>query len=487
MGDVIALDGRDRPDAPPSGAAQTRAILRGEDSDVHFSLRRHVPRSKRMAAGKGLRQAVPLRTLGDWQPPADRGDLISQLEAQHEGRLDDIVPIRVGRMADSPYGFLRGAAAIMAADLASLPATGIMPVICGDAHLGNFGCYASPERKLVLDLTDFDEAHPGCWEWDLRRLAASIWVAGRQAGRREDQCEAATAAAAAAYRERLRALARRPLLERSFDYQAVDRLSVADFSESLRKELRRTARKARNRTSAGALPRFTEQRDGERRIVEEPPLISRVGPADEDRITAALDNYLSTLPPHWRRVVGAYAVRDVALKVVGLGSVGLPAYVVLCEGSGHHDVLFLQLKEARRSVIARHVHGEIARHNHQGQRAVEYQQALQTVSDPLLGWTTIGHRHYYVRQLRDMKGSVDTERLKSRGFAEYAGICGRLLARAHARTAIASLIAGYLGSSPALENAMCQFARSYADQTERDHQTLAGAVGRGRIAAERGV
>lgn len=475
---------RDHDDAGSAVAGLEGASLPDGQASYASLRRRPMPRARREALGKSLRDKLAVRALGDWRPADDRRDPVSQLADLHRGRLRRLVPIRVGRMAASPYGFLRGSAAIMAADVAALPATGIMPVICGDAHVGNFGCYASPERELVLDVNDFDEAHPGCWEWDVRRLAASIWVAGRQAGRREDQCADATASAAAAYQEHLRELAGQPLLARSFDRVEVDGITDGHGSKPLHKEMRKAARKARHRTSETALPRFTEERDGLRQIVAEPPLISRLDQRTADQLAQALDGYLLTLPPQWQRVVGGYSIRDIALKVVGLGSVGLRAYVVLCEGIGPEDVLFLQVKEARRSVIAPFVHGDKAWHEHQGQRVVEYQQTLQAVSDPLLGWTTDRGHQYYVRQFRNMKGSVDLDGIKAPVLSAYAAICGRLLAKAHARTAGASLIAGYLGTSGAFPAAMCQFGCAYADQTEFDHQVLRQAVAQGRLPAE---
>ena len=459
----------------------------GERAGSASLRRRPVPPAQREALGKSLRDKVALPSLGEWRPDADRRDPVDQLEDLHRGRLEQLVPIRVGRMAASPYGFLRGSATVMAADLASLPSTGIMPVICGDAHVGNFGFYASPERDLVLDLNDFDEAHPGSWEWDMRRLAASIWVAGRQAGRREDQCAEATVSCAAAYQKHLRELARQPLLARSFDRIEVDGLANGDGGKPLRKVIRKTARKARHRTSHTALPRFTAEHDGKRQITEEPPLISRLRQPSADRLARDLDDYILTLPPQWQRVVGGYSISDIALKVVGLGSVGLRAFIVLCEGIGPGDVLFLQVKEAQRSVIAPYVHGDTAWHDHQGQRVVEYQQTLQAVSDPLLGWTTYKRRPYYVRQFRDMKGRVDLGDMKATALISYTAICGRLLAKAHARSAGASLIAGYLGKSSAFPEGMSRFGRAYADQTEHDHQRLRCAVAQGRLPAEAGT
>ena len=371
--------------------------------------------------GKELRRQVPRSSLGDWSAPAARPDPVRLIMASHVGRLDWLIPVRVGRMAASPYGFMRGAAIVMAEDVARLPSTGITPVICGDSHMGNFGFYASPEQDLVIDLNDFDEAHPGGWEWDLRRLVASIWVAGRQNGASERECESAVLRCVAGYREEVRDLASTALLTRSYQRLDVDHLHQSTKDKSLRAEIKRAAGRARRRTSDRALPKFTSERDGKRRIVEDAPLITRVSYAEADEVARGLDDYLGTLAPHWRRALGGYTLIDVAHKVVGVGSVGLRAYVALLEGSSPDDVVFLQLKQARRSVLARYVHGESAWHAHQGQRVVEYQQALQTVSDPLLGWTTVDGLQYYVRQFRNMKGTIPLDAIDAAALTDYAG------------------------------------------------------------------
>jgi uncharacterized protein (DUF2252 family) len=449
--------------------------------------RRATSRLDRYGMGKELRRQVPRRSLGEWAARSDRIDPVQLIIESHAGRLDWLIPLRVGRMAATPYGFLRGAAIVMAEDVARLPSTGITPVICGDAHLGNFGFYASPEQDLVIDLNDFDEAHPGAWEWDLRRLVASIWVAGRQNGASELQCESAVLRCVAGYRGEVRDLASTPLMARSYQRLDVDNLARSATDKSLRAEIKRAAARARRRTSDRALPRFTSQRDGKRHIVEDPPLITRVNYAEADQIAQGLDEYLGTLAPHWRRALGGYTLIDIAHKVVGVGSVGLRAYVALLEGSSPDDVVFLQLKQARRSVLARHVHGESAWHAHQGQRVVEYQQALQTVSDPLLGWTTVGEHQYYVRQFRNMKGSVALDSIDGAALADYAAVTGYLLAKGHARTSGASMIVGYTGSSDHLDVALARFARLYADQTEADHAALIKAVSRGAVPIERGL
>jgi uncharacterized protein (DUF2252 family) len=466
---------------PPVG----HAVLHGGRDEGFVSLRHPArPRAERYEVGRALRDKSPRSGLGSWTQPDDRRDPVQQIVEAHEGRVPWLIPVRVGRMITSPYAFLRGSANIMAEDFAGLPDTGITPVICGDAHLGNFGFYASPERDLVFDLNDFDEAHPGPWEWDLRRLVTSVWVAGRQNGFREHACADAVTHCVAAYRGQIGHLAAKPLLARSFESLNLDRLRAAAHHSGFRDEIERAARRARRRTSDRALPRFTEQRDGTARIVEEPPVITRLGDAEAEQLAEALDGYLHTLPPHWARIIGGYSIVDVAHKVVGVGSVGLRAYVALCEGSSPDDVVFLQLKQARRSVVASYLHGDAAWHRHQGQRVVEYQQALQTVSDPLLGWTTMGDQDFYVRQFRDMKGAITVEDIDAGALADYAGICGYLLAKSHARTSGASMMAGYIGGSDKLDEMMCTFARAYADQVERDHAALLAAVRRGELPAE---
>ena len=463
-----------------SNTAARHTVLASADSASYTSLRRRpTSRTERYAMGKALRQRVPRRSLGRWAPAPNRPSPVDLILESHEGRLDWLVPVRTARMVASPYGFLRGTAIVMAEDSAGLPATGITPVICGDSHLGNFGFYGSPEGELVIDLNDFDEAHPGGWEWDLRRLVASVHVAGRENGASEEECTDAVQSCVAAYRDEVGFLAEQPLLMRSYNRLDVNRLHETATEKSLRDEIERSAKRARQRTSDRALPRFTAEHEGSRRIIEEPPLITRVSESEAAMVGAALDDYLQTLAPHWRRVVGGYTLLDVAHKVVGVGSVGLRAYVALLEGSSPDDVIFLQLKQARRSVLAKYVHGDSAWHDHQGQRVVEYQQALQTVSDPLLGWTTVDDLQYYVRQFRNMKGTVSLDAIDAAALGDYAGIVGHLLAKGHARTSGASMIAGYAGSSDKLDQAFARFAKSYADQTEADHAELVAAVRRG--------
>ena len=395
--------------------------------------------------GRALRREVPRKSLGVAAiGRSSRPDPVDHGVAPGAPGLADTGP--GGPHGDFAVRLLRGTAIVMAEDVARLPATGINPVVCGDSHLGNFGFYASPEGELVIDLNDFDEAHPGSWEWDLRRLVASIWVAGRENGSSEDQCRSSVLACVAAYRSEVRFLADQPLLMRSYNRLDVGRLRETATEKSLRDEIERSAKRARSRTSDRALPRFTAERDGKRQIVEDPPLITRLSDQEYEAVAEALDEYLHTLAPHWQRARWLHLI-DVAHKVVGVGSVGLRAYVALLEGSSPDDVVFLQLKQARRSVLAKFVHGDSAWHAHQGQRVVEYQQALQTVSDPLLGWTTIDGLQYYVRQFRNMKGTIPLDAIDAAALTDYAGIVGHLLAKGHARTSGASMIAGYAGAT----------------------------------------
>jgi uncharacterized protein (DUF2252 family) len=468
-----------------SPALSGRVVLGSVNDEGFTSLRRAAaPRAERYEVGRSLRDHSPRSEMAHWRAPAGRPDPVAQVVDSHFGRVPYLIPVRIGRMIASPYAFLRGTAGLMADDFAGLPNTGITPVICGDAHLGNFGFYASPERELVFDLNDFDEAHPGPWEWDLRRLVVSVYVAGRHNGFRESACGDAVKHCVEEYREQISYLADQPLLARSFDQMDVEGMRSAATRDSFRDEIERAARRARRRTSDRALPRFTERHDGTARLVEEPPLITRLGSGEVEQLSEALDGYLNTLKPHWSRILGGYRIVDIAHKVVGVGSVGLRAYVALCEGSSSDDVVFLQLKQARRSVVAKHQHGALAWHRHQGQRVVEYQQSLQTVSDPLLGWTTVGDQQYYVRQFRDMKGAIIVDDLNAGALADYAGICGYLLAKSHARTSGASMIAGYVGGSDKMDDSLCRFARAYADQVEKDHAALVAAVRRGELPAE---
>ncbi|HHU40087.1 MAG TPA: DUF2252 domain-containing protein [Propionibacterium sp.] len=444
-------------------------------------------RDERVDHGKSLRTDTPWESLGDWLPTPDRPDPVAIIERSHQGRLPWLMGVRIARMAASPFGFLRGTANLMAHDVAHLPATGVQTTACGDAHIGNIGFYRSPEGNQVIDLNDFDEAHTGSWEWDLRRLTASIWVLGRDNGTSEEQCADAIRACVAAYRDEVSFLSKQPLLWRAFNHLDVDALHETATEASLREEIQRAAKAARKRTSDRKLPKLAGGSTNATHIVDDPPLVTHPDEAEFEAIAIGLDAYLPTLTPQWRRIVGGYTLVDIGHKVVGVGSVGMRAWVALLVGSRPDDVLFLQLKQAQRSVLAPFVHGETAWHAHQGQRVVEYQQQLQTVSDPLLGYTTVGAHQYYVRQYRNMKGGVPLDAMTPEALVDYSGIVGHLLAKGHARTSGASIISGYLGKKDAAVEAFVRWARAYADQTEADHAQLVAAVEAGKLPYEPGV
>ena len=439
-----------------------------------------------MRHGKKLRSDVPHTSLGTWVPTPDRPSVVDMIEKTHVDRVEWLLGVRTARMAASPFGVLRGTANLMAWDVSHLAATGVQTTACGDAHIGNIGFYRSPEGAQVIDLNDFDEAHTGAWEWDLRRLTASIWVLGRDNGDSEDDCATAVHQCVSAYRDEVSFLSKQPLLWRAYNHLDVEQLHETATEATLREEIKRAARAARKRTSDRHLPKLTGDARS-MRILADPPLVTRPGPEEFEDLAAGLDAYLDTLAPQWRRIVGGYTLLDIAHKVVGVGSVGMRAWVALLVGSRADDVLFLQLKQAQRSVLAPYVHGDRVWHAHQGQRVVEYQQQLQTVSDPLLGWTTVGDHQYYVRQFRNMKGGVPLDAMTPGALVDYAGIVGHLLAKGHARTSGASVISGYLGKSDAPADAFTAFARAYADQMESDHAELVKAVQAGRLPYEPGV
>jgi uncharacterized protein (DUF2252 family) len=417
-----------------------------------------------------------------WKPPAPRRDPILVLEEQEEGRIAELLPIRHRRMMDSPLSFFRGAAAVMAEDLAGTPATGLLVQACGDAHLLNFGIFATPERRLAFDVNDFDETLPATFEWDVKRLAASVLLAGRERGFTVEQCEQAAQAAAQSYRSETDACSRTPYLDVWYS-----RLDVAELMAVMRKaESRRleqqVVRKARHATSLGALDKLTRVIDGRRRIVDAPPLIEHLpSPARGAQAPAVVRRYRSSLPDDRRVLLDRYRIVDWARKVVGVGSVGTDDAIVLALGDSEKDPLFLQVKEARASVLERFA-GR-SRYPSHGQRVVWGQRIMQAASDIFLGWTRLGERDYYVRQLRDMKGSIAIEKLLSQELADYARTCGAALGRAHARSGDAVAIAGYLGGGDNFDRAIARFAAAYADQTERDHALLIRAVNSGRLEA----
>jgi uncharacterized protein (DUF2252 family) len=445
------------------------------------------------STGKTIRAAVPRSSHEEWEPAAR--DPLRILARQDESRISGLVPIRYGRMLASPFAFFRGAAAVMAADLAQTPTTSLVAQLCGDAHLSNFGVFSAPDRRLVFDCNDFDETCAGPFEWDLKRLVASVAIAGRERGFGRKKRRRAILAAAASYRRSMRGFA----AMRNIDvwYSRLDVEPVLDIlrsqvDERRYRRLERNIAKARAKDSVRAVGRLTRQVDGRIRIVSDPPLIT---PLDEltdaedaeEQLQTVLAAYRGSLTHDRRHLAASYRYVDAAMKVVGVGSVGTRAWIVLLLGKDSGDPLFLQAKEAQASVLEPYV-GASPYRNH-GRRVVEGQRLMQAASDVFLGWVaTKGiddeRRCFYVRQLWDGKGSADVERMSPRDLAAYASLCGEALARAHARSGDRIGIASYLGSGEAFDKALARFAEAYADQNERDFEQLVGAVAGGEIAAE---
>jgi uncharacterized protein (DUF2252 family) len=456
--------------------------------------------AERAALGKQARSRVPRSSHAEWEPAADRPDPIEVLQRQATTRLPELVPIRYGRMLSSPFACYRGSAAIMAADLAAGPDSGVRVQLCGDAHLSNFGAFAAPDRQLVFDLNDFDETHPGPWEWDVKRLVASFAIAARENGVRRKERRSIVRTAAREYRERMRQLA----AARNLDVWYV-RLDVRAVTEELdrvasRKLMRRFERdvaKARAKDSLRALDRLTHSVDGAPRIVSDPPLIVPVEELADERpetiereVRGLLRTYRESLEHDRRQLVDGYRFVHLARKVVGVGSVGTRAWIVLLVGRDEDDPLFLQFKEADASVLE--PYAGASRYENHGERVVRGQRLMQAASDIFLGWLpTVGldgrPRDFYGRQLWDGKRSIDVESLNEEGFEIYARACGFTLARAHARSGDRIAIASYLGSGDAFDRAMSEFAELYADQAERDHAALAEAARSGRITAVEGL
>jgi uncharacterized protein (DUF2252 family) len=444
---------------------------------------------QRHERGRDARRTVPRGSHAEWAPMSDRPDPIDLLEAQARDRIPELVPIRYSRMMASPFAFLRGSAIVMANDLAGTPKSSIQAQLCGDAHLLNFGAYASPERTLLFDLNDFDETLPGPWEWDVKRLAVSFVVAGRDNGFDAADCRGAAQASVASYRQRMAEFSEMGELKvwysRIGEEEVRGLLTEARAGKKTTKKLSKNVQKARGRDSLQALSKLTRVVDGHRIINDDPPLLVRIPEGDDLRtqVYAILESYKRTLQEDRRHLLDRFRFVDAARKVVGVGSVGTRAYVVLLEGRDRDDPLFLQVKEAGASVLESYV--ESSTYEHHGHRVVAGQRLMQAASDIFLGWFrgTEG-RDFYWRQLKDMKGSAKVESMSADELALYAGICGWALARAHARSGDRVQIAGYLGKSERFDVAIANFAEAYADQTERDHAALLAAVKSGRVAAD---
>jgi uncharacterized protein (DUF2252 family) len=448
--------------------------------------------------GRARRAAVPRSAHATWASPPDRPDPVAILEEQAGERVPDLVPIRYGRMVASPFAYFRGAAAPMAWDLAHTPTTDIRVQLCGDAHLMNFGMFAAPDRRLVFDVNDFDETLPGPFEWDIKRLAASFAVAAMDNGFNDKASRTAARNCAKSYRIEMAKFAAMRFLD--VWYARIDVDQITSIFDALQpkaavRRRRRDIEKARQRTSLKALAKLCDQADGTYRIKSDYPVIVRfpveLDSAIFEQLHSAIGMYLQTLKADAREVLSRYYFGDFARKVVGVGSVGTEAFVLLLMGDRADEPLFLQLKEAQESVLAQFAGP--SEYKHQGERVVRGQRVTQAASDPFLGWTTgvpgdgQGERDYYVRQLRDMKGNMDVPVMDAEQLEYYARLCGWALARAHARTSRATLISGYLGKSEVFDHAIAEFAVAYAKQNERDHQRLVEAVASGRVHAMTGI
>jgi uncharacterized protein (DUF2252 family) len=450
---------------------------------------------ERLAEGRAERESVPLEAHGEWAEPDSRPDPVGIIEKQNAARVPELVPIRHGRMIVSPFTFYRGTAAIMAADLSRNPTTGLRVQCCGDAHLSNFGLFAAPDRRPVFDLNDFDETLPAPFEWDVKRLVTSFVVAARGNGHRRRDQRAAARTAAAAYRTTIATAATMRFLDvwyKRFDAEEL----LAEFGPTVKKAERKSARKvlakAQTRTSLGSLSKFAERVEGRYQIKQQPPLIVRPpeveSPGFEQVIRQGLADYARSLDPDRRVVLDHYHYVDFARKVVGVGSVGTEALMVLLMGDREDDPLFLQLKQAGTSVLA--PYAGAGEYEHQGERVVNGQRLMQAASDSLLGWLTgTGeHKHeFYVRQLRDMKGSAAVETMTPERLALYGRLCGATLARAHARTGNAAKLIGYLGDDDTFDRALERFAVAYADQNDTDYAAFTAAADEHRIEVARGV
>jgi uncharacterized protein (DUF2252 family) len=465
---------------------------------MHDAPAPHPTLSERAARGRAARAETPRSSQSTLDLAADR-DPIGRLEAQAATRVAELVPIRYGRMLISPLAFFRGAATVMASDLATVPRAGLDVQLCGDAHLLNFGGFASPERDLVFDLNDFDETLPGPFEWDVKRLAASVEIAARERGLAEVNRSAAVRGAVSAYREAMRQLAGMSTLDVWYAHVDAGELVTELRNEAQRRGARaveRSAVRARLNDSSRALAKLTRLVDGEPRIVSDPPLIVPIdelaggGSELEAELRAIFRSYRRSLEPDRRALLERFRYGDLARKVVGIGSVGTRCWILLLLGRDEQDSLFLQVKEAQASVLEPHL-GRSAFGNC-GRRVVEGQRLAQAASDIFLGWTHAedgddASSDFYVRQLRDWKVSIDLDRLRPRGLETYSRLCGATLARAHARSGDAVAIAAYLGKSDRFDQAIASFAVSYADVNERDHASLRHAVDEGRLEVAEGL
>jgi uncharacterized protein (DUF2252 family) len=443
----------------------------------------HLTSKDRSAAGKKLREKVPRSSHSRWTCRRNRADPTELLKRSDRGRLSTLLPIRYARMRESPFAFFRGAAALMAADLASTPVTGIHVQACGDCHVANFGGFGTPERQLVFDINDFDETLPAPWEWDVKRLAASIVLAMRQAGVGESHCSDAARTSAQSYRKHMREYAEMTALQVWYSQLNAQLFIQKAETPEARKRWEKLETKATLNTAGREFPKITVMQHGRPRIIDHPPLIyhPRDMAALGKRVRQMFQRYHETLPEERRTLLDKYQLVDVVRKVVGVGSVGTRCTVALLM-AGPNDPLLLQCKEASASVLEPYA-GK-SRYTNQGQRVVTGQRMLQSASDVLLGWTSDDKGHdFYFRQLRDMRMKIDIQEMSKQDWFEYVKLCGWVLARAHARTGDPAMITGYLGKTEAFDKAIAMFAIAYADQTERDYASFLKAIRAGRMRA----
>jgi uncharacterized protein (DUF2252 family) len=483
---------------PPAASRATRGSAARA---THSHQVPHLTPRERAARGKAARAESPRSRHGEWEAWAERPDPIALLEEQAATRVPELVPIRHGRMAASSFAFFRGAAYVMAADLAGTPRSGIQVQLCGDAHLSNFGGFATPERDLIFDVNDFDETLPGPWEWDVKRLAASVEIAARELSFSGKQRRACVTATVRQYREAMRRFAGMRALD--VWYARLDRAAIlerfeAEATAQQLATLQKTTEKARRKNNLRAYSRLAHTVAGQPQIISDPPLIMRIddllpgaqAQALQERMHELLRSYRTSLPDDRRHLLERYRYADLARKVVGVGSVGTRAWVVLMLGRDEEDPLFLQCKEAQASVLEPFV-GK-SEFDHHGRRVVVGQRLMQASSDVMLGWLRAEGvdgqmRDFYVRQLWDWKSSADVGAMVPPGLEIYGRMCGGTLARAHARSGDAIAIASYLGGSDTFDRAIVRFADIYADQNERDYAALRAAIEEGRVEAESGV
>jgi uncharacterized protein (DUF2252 family) len=454
--------------------AKLRIIRKEESTELGPNI------EDRLASGKALRKKVPRSAHAKWDPPSYRPDPVELLRDSDRGRLPELLPVRYDRMRQSPFAFFRGSAALMAWDLSTAPATGVTVQACGDCHAANFGGFASPERRLLFDINDFDETLRASWEWDVKRLAASIAVASPELGLGSSSCTDAVLTMARSYRRHMRDYARMRALEVWYSHLDAEVFIEQARTVTARKRWQKVEEKARLQTAEHIFPKIADVINGRTRIVDHPPLVYHPRQSDliQKHVTQMFHRYRQSLPDERRIILDRYHIIDVARKVVGIGSVGTRCAVALLL-AGEHDPMLLQFKEAAPSVLEPYF--GTSRYANHGERVVTGQRMLQSASDVFLGWTLDDEgRSYYFRQLRDMKMKIDLENMRKSDWVEYVEICGWTLARAHARTGDAALIAGYLGKSDAFDSALATFANSYATQTERDHAALVKAIQAGR-------